>query len=284
IYQIIAEAEAEVHGEAVSAVHFHEVGAMDAVADITAVCMLIEELAPQKILASAIHAGSGSVKCAHGVLPVPAPATALILTGVPVYGGEIKGELCTPTGAAVLKKFVSAYGAMPLIEIEKIGYGMGKKDFEAVNCVRVFLGETRGTDGSVTELLCNIDDMTPEALAFAQQLLLNEGALDVSVVPALMKKGRQGFVLNCMCSTSDRSKMLGLLFKHTSTIGVREYESRRHVLYRESETRQTPYGSVRYKISSGFGIKKTKPEFDDLAKIAVENGLPLDELQKKLAE
>lgn len=143
IYNIIAEAESEVHGKPVSEVHFHEVGAMDAVADIVGVCMLIERLAPDEIIVSPIHVGSGNVRCSHGILPVPAPATALILRGIPVYGGTIKGELCTPTGAALLKYFADEFGAMPAFAYDKIGYGMGKKDFEAANCVRAYLGESK---------------------------------------------------------------------------------------------------------------------------------------------
>lgn len=143
VYNIIAEAESDAHGCPVSEIHFHEVGSMDAIADVTAVCFLMDKLNPEKVIASPVHVGSGTVKCAHGILPVPAPATAYILRNVPIYGGEIKGELCTPTGAALLKYFAAEFGNMPIMTTERIGYGMGKKDFERANCVRVMLGESR---------------------------------------------------------------------------------------------------------------------------------------------
>jgi uncharacterized protein (TIGR00299 family) protein len=176
VYKLIAEAESHVHGVPVDKIHFHEVGELDALADITGFCMLIEELAPDTILASPVNTGSGYVRCAHGVLPVPAPATAFILQNIPMYNDQIKGELCTPTGAALLKYFVKCFCPMPVISVNKIGYGMGKKDFEKANCVRAYIGNTSGVNEEVTELVCNIDDMTPESVAFAQQLLFEEGA------------------------------------------------------------------------------------------------------------
>jgi uncharacterized protein (TIGR00299 family) protein len=221
VYKIIAEAESHVHGVPVNQIHFHEVGEMDAIADITGVCMLMEELAPELVLASPVNTGSGQVRCAHGILPVPAPATALILQGVPMYNDDIKGELCTPTGAALLKYFVKEFRSMPVMSVDKLGYGMGKKDFERANCVRVYIGNSNGVSGEVAELVCNLDDMTPEAVAFAQQLLLQEGALDVYTSPILMKKGRSGLIFTCMCNVTEKDKMLSLIFKHTSTLGIR---------------------------------------------------------------
>ena len=169
VYQEIAEAESHVHGVPVSQIHFHEVGTMDAIADITAVCLLMQELNVDQVLASAVHVGSGCVRCAHGVLPVPAPATAHILREVPIYGGSIRSELCTPTGAALLKHFVDDFGAMPALQVTGIGYGMGRKDFERANCVRVLLGETADKTDSILELSCNLDDMTGERIGFALQ-------------------------------------------------------------------------------------------------------------------
>jgi hypothetical protein len=159
VYGLIAEAESSVHGRPVSEIHFHEVGTYDAIADIAAVCLLMEEIAPGKVAASPVHVGSGQVRCAHGILPVPAPATALILKDVPIYGGSVRGELCTPTGAALLKYFVSEFGDMPVMRTTAVGYGMGKKDFEAANCVRAFLGEAEDRTEIVSELSCNVDDM-----------------------------------------------------------------------------------------------------------------------------
>ena len=172
VYDLIAQAESHAHGVPVAQIHFHEVGTMDAIADVTAVCYLMDKLGIDKVYASPVHVGSGQVRCAHGVLPVPAPATAHILRGVPIYGGEIKGELCTPTGAALLKHFVSEFGKMPPMTVEKIGYGMGTKDFPAANCVRAMLGSTDDSRDSITELSCNLDDMTGEELGFAMEQLL----------------------------------------------------------------------------------------------------------------
>ncbi len=169
VYALIAEAESRVHGHPVSEIHFHEVGTLDAVADVVGVCLLMEAIGAEKIAASPVHVGSGHVRCMHGILPVPAPATALILTGIPTYGGQVQGELCTPTGAALLKHFVSSFGNRPVMATAAIGYGMGKKDFERANCVRAFLGESEGAREAITKLECNLDDMTGEAVGFAME-------------------------------------------------------------------------------------------------------------------
>jgi uncharacterized protein (TIGR00299 family) protein len=195
VYKLIAEAESHAHNVPVNQIHFHEVGEMDAVTDIVGVCMLMEELAPDVVLASPVNVGSGHVRCSHGILPVPAPATLHIMQGVPIYSDETKGELCTPTGAAILKHFVKEFTNLPAITISSIGYGMGTKDFKKANCVRAFMGICSSPTGRVTELVCNLDDMTPEAVAFAQRILLEEGALDVYTIPIGMKKGRQGISL-----------------------------------------------------------------------------------------
>lgn len=277
VYKLIAAAESHAHGVPVTDIHFHEVGSMDAVADIVGVCMLLEELSPDRILASPVHVGSGQVRCAHGVLPVPAPATAHILRDVPIYGGDIRGELCTPTGAAILKHFVSEFGGMPVMTLKKTGYGMGSKDFEAANCVRAFLGEAGGDALEVTELSCNLDDMTPEAIAFAQQTLLGEGALDVWAAPIIMKKGRPGVLFSCLCRSCDSAKFVSLVFRHTTTLGMRETVSRRHVLDRKERLADTEYGPVRIKSASGYGVAREKPEYEDIAKIARDNNISFAE-------
>ena len=282
VYQLIADAESQVHGAPVSDIHFHEVGTMDAVADITAVCLLMDRIAPDEVLASPVHVGSGQVRAAHGILPVPAPATALILKDVPVYGGSIKGELCTPTGAALLKHFVTRFGDMPVIRPEKIGYGCGKKDFEAANCLRAVLGKTSPAVESVIELFCNIDDMTPESLSFAMEQLFAAGALEVYTIPVGMKKSRTGFLLSVMCKEEDRDRMTELVFRHTTTIGIRERTSRRYTLKRKIETLETPFGPVRRKVSEGFGVKRGKYEYEDLAEIARKEGLSLAEIRDRL--
>ena len=281
IYWIIAGAESKVHGVPVTHIHFHEVGAMDAIADVAAVCYLMDKLKADKVVASPVHVGSGQVKCAHGLLPVPAPATANILTGVPIYGGAIKGELCTPTGAALLKHFVQKFGDMPSMAVSKIGYGMGKKDFEAPNCVRAMVGESAEKAERILELSCNLDDMTGEAIGFAMEALFEAGALDVFTTAIGMKKSRPGVMLTVLCRDVDKEKLLPLIFQHTTTLGIREKVCNRYTLTRKEEIVQTPYGPVRQKIAEGYGVERSKYEYEDLAKIARENGLALSEIIKK---
>lgn len=278
VYRLIAEAESAVHGVPVSEIHFHEVGTMDALADIAAVCLLLYKLAPDQILASPVCVGSGQVKCAHGVLPVPAPATAHLLKGVPSYSGAIQTELCTPTGAALLKRFASAFGERPTMQVGAIGYGMGKKELEAANCVRAFWGETTETGGDVRELSCNLDDMTAEAVAFVMETLLEAGALDVWTTPITMKKSRLGTMLSLLCREEDSQRMAELLFRHTTTIGVREYACRRYTLDRTVDTVSTPYGDVRRKTSCGYGVTRKKYEYEDLARIARDYNMALNEV------
>lgn len=282
VYELIAQAESHAHGCPVEEIHFHEVGTLDAVTDVVAVCWLIHELAPDQILASPVHVGCGQVRCAHGILPVPAPATAYILQGVPTYGGAVQGELCTPTGAALLKHFVKEFGPSPVMRVEKIGYGMGNKEFEVANCVRAMLGETQENRQSVVELCCNLDDMTPEALGFAQERLWEGGALDVYTTGIGMKKNRPGVLLTCMCREEDREKMISLLFAHTTTLGIREKVCNRYTLTRSQRTVDTVYGPVRIKESTGWGVSREKPEYDDLARIAREQGITLEQVKKQL--
>lgn len=282
VYRLIAEAESCVHGCTADEIHFHEVGTMDAVADIVAVSLLMEKLAPEKVLASPVHTGSGKVRCAHGLLPVPAPAAAFLLKDVPIYSGKIRGELCTPTGAALLKYFVNSFGPMPVMRVTGIGYGMGTKDFEAANCLRAFIGDTDGAADSVFELCCNLDDMTPEAVGFVQELLITGGALDVYTVPIGMKKNRPGIQLWCMCRAEKLEAMKSLLFRHTTTWGLRVNETKRFILERRTETVETAYGPVRVKSSFTDGVKKTKIEYEDLARIARDNGISFAEASKLL--
>ena len=284
VYNLIAEAESHAHGVSVSEIHFHEVGTMDAVADITAVCLLMAEIAPQKVVVSPVHVGSGQVRCAHGILPVPAPATAYILKNVPIYGGKINGELCTPTGAALLKHFAAEFGDMPAMKTQAIGYGMGKKDFEAANCVRAMLGDTEDKTDAVSELSCNVDDMTAEDIGFAIERLLEGGALDVYTVPIGMKKSRPATLISVMCREQDREKMLELIFKHTTTIGVRETVAKRYVMDRSAQVLNTPYGEVRKKQSSGYGASRCKYEYEDIARIAREKNISIDEVKKLIED
>ena len=291
VYKLIAEAESNVHGKTVDEIHFHEVGSLDAVADVVAVCYLIDGLNPDNIIASPVRMGYGHVHCAHGILPVPAPATALILQKMPVYAGELEGEFCTPTGAALLKHFVKEYGNMPVMSIENTGYGMGSKNFPIANCLRAYIGENAHSDGMyekdkmhdrIIELRCNLDDMAPEDIAYATELLINEGACDVYTLNIQMKKNRPGIMLCCMCKQNEKEKFAGLIFKHTSTIGIREYECNRYILKRENIVIDTGYGKVQAKKSEGYGTKRVKAEYEDIARIAKETGLPISEVRKKI--
>ena len=284
VYQSIADAESRVHGVPVEQIHFHEVGSLDALADITGVCLLMELLAPEQVLASPVHVGSGHVRCAHGILPVPAPATALLLEGIPIYGGSIRGELCTPTGAALLRRFVTRFGPLPPMRVEKTGYGMGTKDFEAANCVRAMLGQTEESAGHILELACNLDDMTPEAVGFAMEQLFAAGALDVYTTPIGMKKNRPGVLLTCMCREDDREAMLRTIFRHTSTLGVRVSVCDRYTLSRRQYAVQTPDGEIRVKESSGWGVLRRKAEFEDLARIARQTGKSIAEVLDTIPE
>ena len=273
IYKLIADAESKAHGKPVEEIHFHEVGAMDAVADIVGVCMLMNELAPDKVVVSPVHVGFGEVKCAHGIIPVPAPATAAILEGVPVSAGNIQGELCTPTGAALLKYFADEFGNMPVMSISKTGYGMGTKDYEQANCVRAMLGESAketsdDTPDRIAELRCNIDDMTGEDIAYATERLMDAGALDVYTTAIGMKKGRPGIMLTCLCRISEKDRFAKLIFENTTTIGIRYLEESRYILKRSEETVNSKFGEVRMKVSEGYGVKRAKPEYDDIARIA----------------
>ena len=282
VYNEIAEAESAVHGVPVDQIHFHEVGSMDAVADIAAVCLLMHELDVDRVVASPVHVGSGQVRCAHGILPVPAPATAHILKQVPIYGGSIRGELCTPTGAALLKHFVEKFGDMPVMAISGIGYGMGKKDFERANCVRVLLGETAKQTDEILELNCNIDDMTGEAMGFALEQLMEHGALDAFTVPIGMKKSRPGVMLTVLCKEPNKEEMVRLIFRHTTTLGIREKRCQRHILDRRMESVDTPYGKVHRKVSTGYGVQRTKYEYNDIARIAREQNISLFEVLDKM--
>lgn len=282
VYSLIAEAESRVHGHPIENVHFHEVGSLDALADVLSVCALMHELAPERILASEVNVGSGTVRCAHGILPVPAPATELILRGVPIYSGQIKSELCTPTGAALLKYFVWKFGAMPTMQIENAGCGTGKKDFECANVVRAFIGETTDEGDRIIELACNLDDMTPEELSFAMEELFTLGALDVYFTSIGMKKSRPGVKLTCMCRERQRKQMLECIFKHTTTLGVREYVCKRYELGRSEKAVRTQDGEVRVKISSGYGVVREKAEYEDLAALARKSGKTIAQIRSEV--
>ncbi len=316
VYTLIGEGESHAHHTDISQIHFHEVGTLDALMDVVGCCILLETLNPEQILASPIHVGSGSVRCAHGILPVPAPATAEILRDVPIYGGTIDGELCTPTGAALLKHFASQFTAMPPMSIEKTGYGMGTKDFPSANCLRAFWGNMnilpvpspRQLPGSyaahsltsfqeeethpdfyteqfhsldqILELSCNLDDMTPEAISYAVNLLMEAGALDVFTTSIHMKKNRPGLLLTCLCNLEEESRFSRLILTHTSTRGIRIQPCYRRTLDAQFQKVRTPYGEITVKISTGYGIRKYKPEYEDVAAAARTCKVPFSKVHE----
>ena len=292
VYLMLAKAEASVHHTTIADIHFHEIGTLDAIADIVGGCMLVHTLKPDHIVASPVHVGSGHVHCAHGILPVPAPATAKLLEHVPFYSGQIDGELCTPTGAALLAYFADKFGPMPILSGVKTGYGLGTKDFAAANMLRAFYGnaydelsvsqqspissnqESTGQgDFHITELRCTLDDMTPESIGYVQELLLDEGALDVLVIPVQMKKNRPGQLLCVSCKNQDEEKMAKLLFCHTTTAGIRRISYERHTLEYDFLKVNTAYGEIRVKHYFGFDCEKYKPEYEDVSAASKKHGV-----------
>lgn len=278
VYNLLAKAESKVHGTTVTEIHFHEIGMLDAIADITLFSMIIEKIKPERIVVSPVCVGRGKVKCAHGVLPVPAPATAELLKGIPIYGSDFDGELCTPTGAALIRHFANEFSSMPVMTVEKIGIGIGKKDFPAANIIRAFLSNT-GNSGDVVEFTASVDDMTGEELGAAVKLLLDGGALEAYTTPLTMKKSRPGVLFTVISRPEDSEKIAKLIFTHTTTIGIRKSIKNRLTLERRIETVETPFGSVRLKISEGLGVKKAKLEYEDLFRLASENGKSVSQMR-----
>lgn len=286
VYHLIGEAESKVHGVTIENIHFHEVGSLDAIADITGCALLLDMLKVDQVIASPIHVGNGTVSCAHGILPVPAPATAYILLGIPYYSKDIMSELCTPTGASLLKHYVKAFQAMPTMDVKKMGYGMGKKEFKTANCIRAFLGDTiediTQNRDKVIEIHCNLDDMTAEEIGYTIELLLKKGALDVFTTPIMMKKNRPATMLSCLCKCEEKKKFIDLLLQHTTTLGVRYQEYARKILTSKIENVETEYGMVRVKHSSGYGIEKVKIEYDDIKKLADTKEIPFHVMKEGL--
>jgi uncharacterized protein (TIGR00299 family) protein len=283
VYESIAQAESQVHGCPVDQIHFHEVGTLDAVTDVVGVCLLMERLHPDRVLCSPVHVGGGMVRCAHGLLPVPAPATERILRGIPICSGPVECELCTPTGAALLRHFVQNFGEMPAISVSRTGYGMGTRELETVaNCVRAFWGVELSEAGQVCELRCNLDDMTPEEIGFAQERLFENGALDVYTVALGMKKNRPGIALCCMCKPEDERRLTACMFRHTTTLGIRVSTCKRVALPRTEKIVDTKFGPVRVKTAEGQGFTREKAEYEDLAALAQKQGVNLREMRELL--
>lgn len=275
IFQLVAEAEANIHAKPIDEVHFHEVGAVDSIVDIIGAAICVELLQVDEIRCSEINLGSGFVKCEHGLFPVPAPATLEILKGVPVYSQNAKKELTTPTGAAIVKSLSSQFGSLPAFVIEKIGYGLGKRDLETPNVLRVIVGKIKiATNFMMLET--NIDNMNPEIYSYLFPKLLENGALDVFTTPIVMKKNRPANTLSVLCKADDSNRLEDILFTETTTLGVRKYSIERNELDRRFEKVYTKYGEITFKIASRNGkMLKYSPEYEDCSRIAAELGVPL---------
>jgi hypothetical protein len=282
IFRRLGEAEAGVHGVDIEKVHFHEVGALDAIVDIVGAAIGFHHLGIGRVVCSPINVGSGTVKAAHGVMPVPAPATATLLTGVPTYVDGPAMELTTPTGAAVAVTMSESFGSMPAMAVSSIGYGAGDNDLkDRANVLRVLIGETSAATESteVWVIEANIDDMSPQIAGYARGRLLAAGALDATLTPVFMKKDRPGYTLTVLASLENREALADLVFAETTTLGLRMYPAQRRVLDREWKTVQTPYGEVRLKIASQNGnVKTVTPEYEDCKKLALEKGVPLKDV------
>jgi uncharacterized protein (TIGR00299 family) protein len=275
IFERLGAAEAKVHGVAVEKVHFHEVGAVDSICDIVGACIALELLAVEALYCSAVNVGSGTVNTEHGVMPVPAPATADLLIGRPVYSRGPAMELTTPTGAAIATTLAAAFGPMPPMSIVATGYGAGDKDFaEHANVLRALIGETTNAAESTTisVIEANIDDSIPEVLGYAMERLLAAGALDVTIQPVLMKKNRSGQLLRVLSRPALQETLAAILFAETSTLGLRIYQAERRVKARRISEVETEYGRVRIKISEDGSFA---PEYEDCRKLAEERNIPL---------
>ncbi|HJR60107.1 MAG TPA: nickel pincer cofactor biosynthesis protein LarC [Vicinamibacterales bacterium] len=283
LFERLAEAEAAIHAVPVERVHLHEVGAADSIVDIVGAVYGLEQLDAGRIVSSPLNVGGGTVTCQHGVFPVPAPATARLLQGVPVYAGEQQVELVTPTGALIVTGYAESFGPLPPMTISRIGYGAGDRDPKRYpNVLRMIEGEEeRFTQASrVVEIVCEIDDMNPQLFGPLMDQLHHAGALDVFYAPVQMKKNRPGTLVTVLARPEDREKLSGILFSETTTIGVRYQEMLRECLEREQADVETPIGPVRFKIATRAGrVLNASPEFDDCARIAAEKGLPLKAVQ-----
>lgn len=298
IFLKVAEAEAKIHGKGIMEVHFHEVGAVDSIVDIIGAAICLDYLKVDKIICSSVEVGGGFVNCAHGRFPVPAPATTEILKGIPIKLGAVPFETTTPTGAAILAATVDEFTDKKQFTVSRVGYGIGHRDTEIPNVLRVFIGETKEDsqsslsyvpynkevsvdynkeDANVIE--CNIDDMNPETYDYIMEKLFNMGVMDVYLTPIIMKKGRPGITLSVLCGDEIEESVISFILKETTTLGIRKYKVRRTILKRENSIIHTEYGSVRVKTSFYNEEKiKAKPEYEDIKKIAIEKNLPVSKV------
>ncbi|MBO0857101.1 MAG: nickel pincer cofactor biosynthesis protein LarC [Chloracidobacterium sp.] len=286
IFQRIGEAESKIHDIPIESVHFHEVGAIDSIVDIVGACVAFEALKIGRIISSPLHVGSGTFKCAHGTYPIPGPATAELLKGVPIYSKDVEGELLTPTGAAIISTLAESYGPMPMMKIEKIGYGAGTRDYPKFpNALRALIGELEEdadrTPGALTVIEASIDDLNPQVFGYLMEKALAAGALDIFYTPAQMKKNRPGVLLTLLCDPADRERMCDLIFRETTTLGVRYRTEQREILTREFVTVETEYGPIRIKVSRSKDgqVMNVSPEFEDCRAAAEKNGVGLRDAQ-----
>jgi len=289
IFEALGAAEAKIHDTNIEEIHFHEVGAIDAMVDIVCAAVGAEALGVDEIVCSPLNVGGGTVQCAHGTLPVPAPATLELLKDAPIYSSGIQAELVTPTGAAIIKTLAKRFASFPPMKIVTAGYGAGTRDFEGqVNVVRITIGETQPelsadiSSETITVLEANIDDLNPQVFGYVIDRLLEEGALDAFVMPVQMKKNRPGMLLTVLCRTEDASKLTRLVFTETSTLGVRQREEQRKALARKWVTVATRWGDVRLKVASINGaITNYAPEYEDCRRIAIEHRVPLKNVMQE---
>jgi uncharacterized protein (TIGR00299 family) protein len=286
IFQRIGEAEAKIHDLPIETVHFHEVGAIDSIVDIVGACVAFEALKIERIVSSPLHVGSGSFQCAHGTYPAPGPATAELLKGVPIYSRDIEGELVTPTGAAIISTLAESYGPMPMMRIENIGYGAGTRDYPKFpNALRAIIGEMEeGAEcapATVTVIEANIDDLNAQVFGYLMEKALAAGALDIFYTPVQMKKNRPGVLLTLLCNPPDRERMCDLIFRETTTLGVRYRNEEREILTREFATVETEYGPIRIKVSRARDgrVMNASPEFEDCRVAAEKSGVGLRDAQ-----
>ncbi|MEB7507413.1 nickel pincer cofactor biosynthesis protein LarC [Staphylococcus xylosus] len=276
VFDVIAHAEAKIHGMSVEDVHFHEVGAMDSIIDIIGSCLALEALDIDTLLSSPIPTGHGKINIAHGIYPVPAPATAEILKGIPLGAFDVASELTTPTGAGFIKALVSEVGPLPSVTMNEIGYGCGTKDFDFPNILRaVQFSKKESTPSQVQVLECQLDDMTPEMLGFFMEQVIDDGALDAYYTPITMKKSRLATQLTVICSLTQVQYFENYILKYTTSLGVRSYTVNRKILYRQFQTVHTNYGAILVKLGMlGDKVIKAKPEFEDVRNASIQSGMP----------
>ncbi len=287
IFQALGEAEAKIHNVSIEKIHFHEVGAVDAIVDIVCAAVGSVALGVDEWICSPVNLGGGTVQCAHGLMPVPAPAVVELLKGVPVYSSGVKKELTTPTGAAILKTLVTRFGSAPSYTIESAGYGAGAREIkDHANVVRLTLGESAADKLIASEIVsvleANIDDLNPQVFGYVIEKLIDAGALDVFGTPVQMKKNRPGMLLTVLSRTEDSQTLSRIIFAETSTLGIRMRDERREVLQRRSEAVRTQWGEVRMKIANLNGtVTNYAPEYEDCRRIASEHGVPLKSVMQE---